>query len=74
MSSIGIASCSTAGNPLNQLSKIGSNDNSLQRDNLAGTSLSTAQGMRNIEKNGSQDHVNMLWNSGYSDWKTVVQT
>ena len=60
MSSIGRASCSTAGNPLNQLSKIGSNDNSLQRDRLSGTSLSTAQGMRNIEKNGSQDHVNMF--------------
>jgi len=57
MSFLGGAECSTAGNPLSQFSKIGSDDKSLQRDRLVGRAPGAAQGMRSVGMNGSQDNV-----------------
>ena len=57
MSFLGGAECSTAGNPLSQFSKIGSDDKSLQRDRLVGRPAGSAQGMRSNQMNGSQDNV-----------------
>ena len=57
MSFLGGAECSTAGNPLSQFSKIGSDDKSLQRDRLVGRPGGSAQGMRNNQMNGAQDNV-----------------
>jgi peroxin-5 len=57
MSFLGGAECSTAGNPLSQFSKIGSDDKSLQRDRLVGRAPGAAQGMRSVGMNASQDNV-----------------
>lgn len=57
MSFLGGAECSTAGNPLSQFSKIGSDDKSLQRDRLVGRPGGSAQGMRSNQMNGTQENV-----------------
>jgi peroxin-5 len=59
MSFLGGAECSTAGNPLSQFSKLGSDDKSLQRDRLVGRSPANLQGMRSngLGMSGSQDAV-----------------
>ncbi|PMD41757.1 TPR-like protein [Hyaloscypha variabilis F] len=57
MSFLGGAECSTAGNPLSQFSKLGSDDKSLQRDRLVGRGPANLQGMRSngLGMSGSQD-------------------
>lgn len=61
MSFLGGAECSTAGNPLSQFSKLGSDDKSLQRDRLVGRGpAGMAQGLRsNVGMGGSQDAVSL---------------
>lgn len=61
MSFLGGAECSTAGNPLSQFSKLGSDDKSLQRDRLVGRGPAGMQGMRsNVGMSGSQDAVSSI--------------
>ncbi len=61
MSFLGGAECSTAGNPLSQFSKLGSDDKSLQRDRLVGRGPAGMQGMRsNVGMSGSQDAVSLF--------------
>jgi hypothetical protein len=62
MSFLGGAECSTAGNPLSQFSKLGSDDKSLQRDRLVGRGPANLQGMRSngLGMSGSQDAVSLL--------------
>lgn len=62
MSFLGGAECSTAGNPLSQFSKLGSDDKSLQRDRLVGRGPANLQGMRSnggMSMSGSQDNVSL---------------
>jgi peroxin-5 len=63
MSFLGGAECSTAGNPLSQFSKLGSDDKSLQRDRLVGQGPANLQGMRSngLGMSGSQDAVSLLF-------------
>ena len=75
MSFLGGAECSTAGNPLSQFSKLGSDDKSLQRDRLVGRGPAGMQGMRsNVGISGSQDAVSLFsqreegWNRNWR-WK-----
>jgi peroxin-5 len=61
MSFLGGAECSTAGNPLSQFSKLGSDDKSLQRDRLVGRGPAGMQGLRsNVGMSGSQDAVSFF--------------
>jgi peroxin-5 len=65
MSFLGGAECSTAGNPLSQFSKLGSDDKSLQRDRLVGRGPAGMQGMRsNVGMSGSQDAVSFVFPEG----------
>lgn len=61
MSFLGGAECSTAGNPLSQFSKLGSDDKSLQRDRLVGRGPANLQGMRSngLGMSGRQDAVSL---------------
>jgi peroxin-5 len=77
MSFLGGAECSTAGNPLSQFSKLGSDDKSLQRDRLVGRGPANLQGMRSngLGMSGSQDVVSsdtpflcLFWWKGIGLW------
>jgi peroxin-5 len=73
MSFLGGAECSTAGNPLSQFSKLGSDDKSLQRDRLVGRGPAGMQGMRsNVGMGGSQDAVS-LFPKGRRGWEEELE-
>ena len=70
MSFLGGAECSTAGNPLTQFTKLGQNDNTLQRDRLVGRGPGgLEEGLRSRSVGNGSDQVSAAtpFRSGSTD-------